>query len=391
MSEIVVICIRTADQIDAPVDRRMSYSVPFAYVYPRHRLIGSRRSDGPWNHFCKDKATAARLDNKSCATRQDLDRSVAQDNSINNTTRPISESAAMTFSRPDAIVGAETGSELPPIELLTISGPTSDMAGMKIGFRQAGSRNNTAIVCLHGIGSNSSGYQAQLRDLSDSYRVIAWEAPGYGNSDPLPWLEPRPENYADALAGLVDALALKSIIMVGSSFGAVIAATFAERYKDQTLGVVLSAPAAGFAAAPEAERAEVLNKRIGDMKRFGPARIAAERSKVLVAPDASPEIVSRATELVASVHPAGYIQAAHAIDMADTVAVASRLTVPTLVLVGTKDVVTPRATCAEPIFKNLKNGKIEIFEGIGHLLKLEAPQMFNKVVRQFVARPQTSF
>ena len=291
----------------------------------------------------------------------------------------------MTFSRPDEISPPDADVELPPIELLTISGPTSDMAGMKICFRQAGKGNKTAIVCLHGIGSNSSGYQAQLRDLSDSYRVIAWEAPGYGDSDPLPWSEPRPENYADALAGLANALSLKSIIVVGSSFGAVIAAAFAERYKNQTLGVVLSAPAAGFAAVPAAERAEVLNKRIGDMQRFGPAKIAAERSKILVAPDASPEIVLRATELVASVHPAGYIQAAHAIDMADTVAVASRLNMPTLVLVGTKDVVTPRATCAEPIFKNLKNGKLEIFEGIGHLLKLEAPQMFNNVVRKFAA------
>jgi pimeloyl-ACP methyl ester carboxylesterase len=69
--------------------------------------------------------------------------------------------------------------------------------------------------------------------------------------------------------------------------------------------------------------------------------------------------------------------------MADTVSVASRLQIPALVLVGTEDVVTPRATCAQPIYENLKNGKIEIFENIGHLLKLEAPQRFNMAVRQF--------
>lgn len=286
---------------------------------------------------------------------------------------------------PDAMARSGSARELPPLELVTISGPTSDMAGMRIGIRQAGTGNKTAIVCLHGIGSNSSGYQAQLRGLSDAYRVIAWDAPGYGNSSSLPWSEPRPENYADALAGLADALGLKSMIVVGSSFGAVIAAAFAERYAKLTMGVVLSAPAAGFAAASEAGRTEVLNKRIGDMLRFGPAKIAAERSKILIAPDAPREIALRATELVASVHPAGYIQAAHAIDMADTVAVASRLTVPALVLIGTKDVITPRDTCAEPIFRNLKNGRIEIFEGIGHLLKLEAPEMFNKAVRQFAA------
>lgn len=291
----------------------------------------------------------------------------------------------MTQSQTRTAGPAESRDPIPDRELITINGPTADIAGMKIGVRQAGADTAQPIVCLHGIGSNATGYAAQLADLSDAYRVVAWDAPGYCESDPLPWSEPRPESYADALSGLADAMQLPPMIIVGSSFGAVIAAAFAERFPKQVRGLVLSAPAAGFANAPATERAQVLNKRISDIGRLGPARMAAERSTLLVAPNSPPEIVEAATALVASVHPAGYIQAAHAIDMADTVAVAGRLKVPTLVLVGTDDVITPRATCAQPIHQKLANSRLEIFDGIGHLLKLEAPQRFNSVLRSFIA------
>jgi pimeloyl-ACP methyl ester carboxylesterase len=279
----------------------------------------------------------------------------------------------------------EPPSSLPPLESITLSGPTGDIAGIKIDVRRSGTKNGIALLCLHGIGSNSSGYEAQLRDLSDAYHVVAWDAPGYGRSTPLPWSEPRPESYADALTGLADALGLETMVVIGSSFGAVIAAAFAERYPARTLGVVLSAPTTGLAAAPAAERAEALNQRISNIQQLGPVRLAAERSRILVAPDAPADVIARATALLASVQPEGYIQAAHAIDMADTVAVASRLKIPVLVMVGTQDVLTPKATCAGPIFEKLRHGKIEVLEDVGHMIKLEAPQRFNTAVRRFIA------
>jgi pimeloyl-ACP methyl ester carboxylesterase len=274
---------------------------------------------------------------------------------------------------------------LPNLDRIVIKGPTTDLAGMTIEYREAGPVAAIPIVCLHGIGSNSSGYRGPLKILSDTYRVIAWNAPGYGASSNLPWPEPRPESYADALAGLADALGLKRMVVVGSSFGAVIAAAFGARYADRVLGVVLSAPAAGFVRAPAEERKAVLDKRIGDMTKLGPAGVAAQRASALVAPGSPQTILDAAAELVASVHPAGYFQAAHAIDMADTAAAAERIRAPVLVTVGDKDIVTPAASNAEPIHKKLRHGRLEVFKGIGHLIKLEAPEAFSAVLRDFVA------
>jgi pimeloyl-ACP methyl ester carboxylesterase len=273
---------------------------------------------------------------------------------------------------------------LPALEAVKNEGPTADLEGLAIGVRQAGPKDGTAIICMHGIGSNSSGYQAQFA-LADRHRVVSWDAPGYGVSGELPYAEPRPETYADALLGLADALGHRRVVLVGSSFGAVIAASFATRYPARVIGLVLSAPAAGNARLPAAERRAMLEGRLGDMERLGPAGVAAKRAPALVAPSSPQAILDTAARLVAETRPKGYAQAAHALDMADTVAMASRITVPTLVIVGSLDKVTPAESCAKPIHAALKYGRIEILDGIGHLVKLEAPERFNALLRDFVA------
>lgn len=272
----------------------------------------------------------------------------------------------------------------PDLKSIELTGPTAEFIGMRIAYREAGHANAITIVCLHGIGSNSSGYAAQLSGLSDAFRVVSWDAPGYGASDPLPWTEPRPESYADALAGFAAALRIKRMVLVGSSFGAVIAAAFGVRYPDRVFGLVLSAPAAGFARADPSERTAILAKRIGDMQRLGPAGVARERASALVAPGSSQPVLDAAAALVASVHPDGYFQAAHALDMADTVAAAAQILAPVLVVVGEKDIVTPLQICARPIHQELRNGKLKVLDGIGHLVKLEAPGIFNDITRDFV-------
>lgn len=262
----------------------------------------------------------------------------------------------------------------------------SELRGLKIGYREAGRPDSPVLFCMHGIGSNSSGYRRQLGDLADRYRVIAWDAPGYGESDNLPQARPRDVDYADALLGTLDALGIDRVHLVGSSFGAIVAAAFAARYPERVRCLVLSAPAPGFARLPEAERKELFQKRVDDMERLGPAELARQRAPFLVAPDAPPAVIEAATALVAATPPKGYAQAAAVLDNADTVANAARIDAPTLVLVGTEDKITPRDSCAGPIHAALRDGALEIFEGIGHLLKLEAPDRFNALIADFIER-----
>ena len=90
-----------------------------------------------------------------------------------------------------------------------------------ISYREAGS--GPALVLLHGIGSSSASWLFQLEGLSRRCRVIAWDAPGYGDSDFLPQKEPEPKHYADALHGLVERLLLKDVALIGNSLGCLMA------------------------------------------------------------------------------------------------------------------------------------------------------------------------
>ena len=63
-----------------------------------------------------------------------------------------------------------------------------EIAGRTLAWREAGSGD--PLVLIHGIGGYSGSWGRQLRTLADSYRVIAWDAPGYGSSTALPPAHP---------------------------------------------------------------------------------------------------------------------------------------------------------------------------------------------------------
>jgi len=75
----------------------------------------------------------------------------------------------------------------------------------EISYRESGAKDLPALVLLHGIGSTSAAWRLQYGPLSEQFRVIGWDAPGYGDSKPLPQEAPSAEAYAHALARLLEA------------------------------------------------------------------------------------------------------------------------------------------------------------------------------------------
>src|SRR6476469_7509934 len=102
--------------------------------------------------------------------------------------------------------------------------PAVRVNGRDIFYRESGA-GPTTLVCLHGISSNSRSWQRQLEVLAGPYRVVAWDAPGYGQSNDPPESLPM-AFYADQLAGFMEALALPEAVIVGLSLGGVLAQEF---------------------------------------------------------------------------------------------------------------------------------------------------------------------
>lgn len=91
------------------------------------------------------------------------------------------------------------------------------IAGMRIAYRRAGT--GPVVVLVHSGLSDSRSWRRQLLDLSDEFTVVAWDAPGCGQSDDPPESYRLPE-YADRLADLIGTLGLRAPHLVGHSFGA---------------------------------------------------------------------------------------------------------------------------------------------------------------------------
>jgi pimeloyl-ACP methyl ester carboxylesterase len=241
------------------------------------------------------------------------------------------------------------------------------------------------VVLLHGIGNQSGSWARQLDALAPRYRVIAWDAPGYGGSDPLEAASPLAADYAVVLAALLDALAVDRAVLVASSLGALMAGAFAVRWPARAAGLLLLNPAGGYGLADPGEREEKLAARLARLAKLGPDGMARSLPAGMLSPAASPEARALAAWGTARIRPDGYEQAARMLAQGRLVEDAARYPGPALVVGATADTITPPAGC-ERIAQAFPRGAYRLLEGVGHLSYLDAPFTVNAMIDEFAAR-----
>jgi pimeloyl-ACP methyl ester carboxylesterase len=254
-----------------------------------------------------------------------------------------------------------------------------------VSYREAG--DGTPLVLLHGIGSAARAFDDQLAVLSSRLRVVAWDAPGYGGSTCLAPESPLASDYAEALLGFLDALGVPACHLVGHSLGALMAASFAARHPDRILSLTLASVAAGHARMQAAERQKLLAQRLDDIAELGPRRMAEQRGPRLLGPGATPGMMRRVVETMASVRPDGYGQAARMLAAGDIKADIARLPadMPVQFIYGDGDVITPPNRNIE-IAALRPAAPVHVIGGAGHAVYLERPELFNAALVDFTAR-----
>jgi len=245
--------------------------------------------------------------------------------------------------------------------------------------REAGS--GPLLLCLHGIGSSSASFGPQLAAFADRMRVAAWDAPGYaaspGLADP-----PGMDGYADLAAALITRLGYEEAVVLGMSFGGVIAARLAQRHPSLVRALVLGDSTRGSGRTPE--QAAAMRGRAAELAERGAEAFAAVRARRLLRADAPESEVSAAAAAMASaVRLPGYAHAAEAMAETDLDGTLASIKAPTLVVYGEGDRVTG-ARESEAIAAQIPGAVLRVLPGAGHLANVENPAAFNAAVSDFL-------
>lgn len=247
--------------------------------------------------------------------------------------------------------------------------------GYDIGYEEAGSGAATPIVFLHGVGSDKSVWRPQLRHFGESRRAIAFDYPGYGDSDPAPEGTTR-DDYASAIISAMHELGIDRAHVCGLSLGGVVAIAMCHADASRCASLIL---ADTFAAHPDGQ---AIYER--SLAASNDLRAAAEaRVDILLAQPADPEVRREVVETMARIAPSAYRLGAEAVWLADQRDRAHDIRVPTLVLCGTEDKVTPPALSKE-LTHLIPGATYEPIEGAGHLGNLERADAFDTLVGAFI-------
>lgn len=252
--------------------------------------------------------------------------------------------------------------------------------GRRLAYREAGS--GPVLLLLHGISSGSGSWVAQLEGLSDRYRVLAWDAPGYGGSEPLATETPTAMDYAAVLRALVDALDLQQVLLVGHSLGALQASAFASAHGDRLSGLVLADPAQGYGQADLATRQDIFRKRPAMLEALGPDGLARERAPALLAPGASREKIALVADGMRRLAVPGFGAASWLLAHDDIWRYLPDYRRPLLVLCGDEDSITPPAS-ALALAERHGQGRYLALPRAGHASYIDAPEAFGRAIDDY--------
>jgi len=260
--------------------------------------------------------------------------------------------------------------------------PVARVGGRELRYEDTGGEG-PPLLLLHGFPLRASLWAPQIEALGDRYRIVAPDLPGFGGSqppeDPDNW---RMGEYAAVAAGLLDHLGIEEAVVGGISMGGYIAFSMMRRHRERIRALVLVDTAPG---ADSQETREIRERQQQEVRETGSRPLAEKLVVRLLAPKNLADPALRAAVLALMDHPAeAYVSALEAMKRRrDSTPDLSRIDVPTLIVVGEEDVITPPSVAAA-MERAIPGARRVVLPGVGHLTNFEAPLAFNEALASFM-------
>jgi 3-oxoadipate enol-lactonase len=241
------------------------------------------------------------------------------------------------------------------------------------------------VLLLHGIGGNRTNWGRTVPALAAEFCVAAYDARGYGDSGDVAGPR-RMADFRDDVARVLDAMDADRAHLVGLSMGGRVALHVHAAWPERVASLVLADTHLGFRALSARDReAFVARRRDPLLAGKTPADIAPALARTLAG---DPEDAALMAELVASLatlRTEPYLKTIAATVEEDLDPLTDGIRVPTLVIAGERDRVTPPSLASE-IAAAIPGAELAIIEGAGHLSNIERPDAFNAAVLAFLRR-----
>ncbi len=241
--------------------------------------------------------------------------------------------------------------------------------------------SGTPLVFLHGVGSTRETWRGQLDHFQATHLAVALDLRGHGGStcDPA---SISLQSFASDTAALIEDLGTGPAHVCGLSMGGIVAL---QLWRDRP-GLVRSLALCD-TWAYHAEAAAGLAARLEATDRSSMEELARTRMPAVYGPGAPAELVERGIAVMAAKDKASYRRSSEVLWVADMREVAATVNVPTLVLVGSEDRITPLPLSAE-LARLVPRATLRIVTDAGHLTNEERPAAFNQALAEHLVASQ---
>jgi 3-oxoadipate enol-lactonase len=237
------------------------------------------------------------------------------------------------------------------------------------------------LLLVHAFPVDAGMWADQVAVLGGEAKILAPSLPGFGGTPGVGDVMTM-DAAADFLAGELDREGVDRAVVCGLSMGGYIAFSLWRRHRGRIAGLVL----ADTRAEPDDEAGRERRRAVAEKTRSGGSEAVAAEPPPLLSEGADPAVWDRVREMIRR-QPGSSIAAA-SLGMAerpDSRPILSEIDVPTTVIVGSGDTLTP-PPMSEAMVASIPDAELVVLDGAGHLSNLEASDGFTAALRGLLGR-----